>query len=626
LRAAQFDTFSATALIAVPVARTNDSNNRALHPEEEKDMTSKELRLSSMRWRNGAAVLGLTAIAMTTGCGGDDTPASPISQTGVDPASAAKLACTDVSTAALGIPQLLVDSASQASAHAGATPAQSVPAHCLIRGRLNHRNSMIDGKTYAIGFELRLPDVWNGRFFFQGGGGADGILNPALGTLTGGSPATNALSMGFSVASTDAGHIMETEAIVGASRFAIDPQARTDYGYNAVGAVTPVAKTIVSRVYGRQPDKSYFLGCSNGGRQGVVTAARYATHFDGIVAGNPGIDLPKAAVQHAWDTQKFAAAAPRSAAGRALIGQSFSNADLKLVANGALKACDALDGATDGMIDNPRACKAAFTPDALLCSGVKTADCLSALQVNTLKDVFGGPKNRQGEALYADWPYDAGIADAGWRFWKLGFSQTEVQDALIMTLGGASLPYIFTTPPVQVRGTGFDVVDHLLAYDFDRDAPKIFATDAVYTESAMGFMSAPQPADLSAFKAAGGKMIVYHGNSDPVFSVNHTIAWYDKVQAAQAQAGDFVRLFTIPGMHHCVGGPATDSFDMLTPIVNWVEKGVAPASVPAATRAGGDAPWPNRTRPLCPYPEQARYTGSGSLEDGSNFRCVAPTS
>ena len=589
-------------------------------------MTSKEPLLSSGRVRCGAAVLGLTGLAILAGCGGDDSPASPVARTGAESAHTAQLACADVSTSTLGVPQLLIDSASHVRAQAGATPAQSVPEHCLIRGRLNHRNSAVDGKTYAMGFELRLPDVWNGRFFFQGGGGADGILQPALGTLSGASPATNALSMGFSVVSTDAGHVMESEALVGGSLFAVDPQARADYGYNAVGTVTPAAKTIVSRVYGRSPDKSYFLGCSNGGRQGVVAASRYATHFDGIVAGNPGIDLPKAAVQHAWDTQKFAAAAPRSASGRALIGQSFSNADLALVSNATVAACDALDGAADGMIDDPKACKAAFSPDSLLCSGAKTASCLSAPQVRSLKDVFGGPKNSNGDALYADWPFDAGVGGGGWRFWKLGFSQTEVQDALIMTMGGAALPYIFTTPPAKVSGAGFEVLDYLLAYDFDRDAPKIFATDTVYTESAMSFMSSPRPADLSAFKNAGGKMIVYHGNSDPVFSVNHTIDWYEKIRAGEPQASDFVRLFTIPGMHHCAGGPATDSFDMLTAMVNWVERGVAPTSVPAATRAGGDAPWPNRTRPLCPYPQQARYVGSGSLEDGSNFRCVAPAS
>ncbi|WP_420226808.1 tannase/feruloyl esterase family alpha/beta hydrolase [Pigmentiphaga litoralis] len=316
-------------------------------------------------------------------------------------------------------------------------------------------------------------------------------MRAALGALSGAGQVTNALSMGFSVVSTDAGHQMESDALVGGSMFGVDPQARVDYGYNAVGTVTPAAKTIVSRVYGRGPDKSYFLGCSNGGRQGVVAASRHATLFDGIVAGNPGIDLPKAAVQHAWDTQHFAAAAPLSASGRALIGQSFSNTDLALVANATVAACDALDVATDGMIDNPQACKTAFTPDTLQCTGAKHAGCLSGQQVNSLKAIFSGPKNSKGEALYADWPFDAGVGGAGWRFWKPGFSQTDVPDALIMTMGGAALPYIFTTPPVKVSSTGFQVLDHLLAYDFDRDAPKIFATDSIYTESAVSFMSPP---------------------------------------------------------------------------------------------------------------------------------------
>ncbi|MDH2239529.1 tannase/feruloyl esterase family alpha/beta hydrolase [Pigmentiphaga sp. GD03639] len=564
----------------------------------------------------------LAALGTLHGCGGSDDPGPSVQE----PSDPPRLACAKITAAALGIPRLELDAPETVAAAAADNPAQSVPAHCRLKGRLNLRNSDVDGKTYAIGFELRMPDTWNGRFFFQGGGGTDGAVNPALGALTGAGASTNALSMGFAVASTDGGHTSESEPIVGGSLFGLDPQARVDYGYNAVGTVTPTAKAILKRFYGRGAEHSYFVGCSNGGRQAMVAASRFADQFDGIVAGNPGFNLPQAAVQHAWDNQAFAAAAPRTGEGRPIISQAFSFQDMQLVADRTVAACDALDGAADGMIDDPVACKAVFKPETLTCAGAKTDACLSAPQVDALKKVFGGPKNSKGEALYADWPYDAGVATMGWRFWKLGTSTTEVPNSLIATLGGGSLPYVFTTPPTQVRGTGTQVIDYLLGFDFDTDAPKIFATTPVYTESPMSFMTPPDPTNLGTLKARGGKMIVYHGNSDPVFSVNDTIAWYQGLRRAHADAPDFARLFTIPGMNHCSGGPATDKFDMVAAIVDWVEKGVAPASIPASARASSDAPWPGRTRPLCPYPQQARYTGSGSLEDAKNFRCTTPAS
>ncbi|OVZ59693.1 hypothetical protein CDO44_11215 [Pigmentiphaga sp. NML080357] len=578
-----------------------------------------------MKTRYLAGAGTLAVLAALHGCGGsDDGPVANGPSEPPPPAVKPRLACADITAEALGISRLELDAAATVDAVAAANPAQAQPSHCRVRGRLNVRNSEVDGKAYAIGFELRMPDVWNGRFFFQGGGGTDGAINPALGSMTGAGATTNALSMGFAVVSTDGGHTSESEPIVGGSLFGLDPQARVDYGYNAVGTVTPAAKEIITRFYGRAAEHSYFVGCSNGGRQAMVAASRFADQFDGIVAGNPGFNLPQAAVQHAWDNQAFAAVAPRTAGDRPIISQAFSMADMQLVADKAVAACDALDGAADGMIDDPVACKAAFKPEDLTCAGAKDATCLTGPQVEALKKVFGGPKNAKGEALYADWPYDAGVGTMGWRFWKLGSSETEVPNSLIATLGGGSLPYVFTTPPTQVRGTGTQVIDYLLRFSFETDAPKIYATNSVYTESAMSFMTPPNPADLGAFKSRGGKMIVYHGNSDPVFSVNDTIDWYEALRKTHADAASFARLFTIPGMNHCSGGPATDKFDMVTAIVNWVENGVAPDAVQASARAGSDAPWPGRTRPLCPYPQQARYLGSGSLEEAKNFRCVTP--
>ncbi|MEO8153371.1 MAG: tannase/feruloyl esterase family alpha/beta hydrolase [Rhizobacter sp.] len=563
-------------------------------------------------------LVAATSAAALAACGGNSS--TPPADT------AARLSCSDITTAALGQSQLKITLTETIAADT-VTPggaAQALPAHCRVRGTLNDRVSAVDGKPYAIGFELRMPVLWNGRFFFQGGGGTDGAIVDALGSLSGAGSTTNGLTQGFAVVSTDGGHTSEAAPIVGGSLFGIDPQARVDYGYNAVGQVTTTAKSILSRFYGQGPDRSYFVGCSNGGRQAMVAASRFADQFDGIVAGDPGFNLPKAAVQHAWDNQAFAAAAPLYTDGKPIISAALPIPDMALLASKIVEKCDALDGLADGMINNPAACKAAFNIADLTCTGAKDATCLSSAQVTALQKVFAGPKNTAGTSLYADWPLDAGVGTIGWRFWKLGFSATSVPDSLIATLGGGALPYVFITPPASPSGAGTTVIDYLLGFSFDTDAPKISATGGVYTESAMSFMTPPTPTDLSKLKARGSKMIVFHGNSDPVFSVNDTINWYEGLRAANGgDASGFARLFTVPGMNHCAGGPATDKFDTLTAIVNWVENGVAPDSLTASARADNTdaAAWPTRTRPLCAYPKAATYKGSGDVNVAANFSC-----
>jgi len=228
-----------------------------------------------------------------------------------------------------------------------ATPQVAPIAHCEIIGKINRRTG-VDGKPYAIGVHLRLPDSWNERFYFQGGGGTDGTLGDALGS--------GALSEGYAVVSTDAGHdnTLDFDANAGGTAaFGVDPQARIDYGYNAVDQVTHTAKTVVHDYYGRHIAYSYFVGCSNGGRQGMVASQRFPNYFDGIVSGDPGFDLPKAAVAEAWNEQALAPLATKlSTNGQPYLPDTFSDADLALAANAILAACDALDGLTDGIVDN----------------------------------------------------------------------------------------------------------------------------------------------------------------------------------------------------------------------------------------------------------------------------------
>jgi Tannase and feruloyl esterase len=523
-----------------------------------------------------------------------------------------RLRCADVA-AELSVSGVVIEKAEEAAASSG-TP--SSPAHCLVAGAIDGRTG-IDGKPYAIGFELRMPlSGYRGRFFFQGGGGTDGVINPAVGDLLN-TPTTNALSLGYAVVSTDGGHTGQADV-----SFGLEPQARIDYGYNAVGRTTQVAKAIVSRYYGSAPRHSYFVGCSNGGRQGMVAASRFADEFDGIVSSAPGMSLPQAALAQAWDTQQFFSAGPPGQ----LPKDSFPPAALASVAAGVIARCDELDGLADGMVNDLEACKTAFEldRDVATCAAPSSAQCLSPAQKSALANVFAGVKDSSGTSLYASWPFDPGVSGGNWRFWKLdaGFAPLPLNTIV----GSGALGYIFTTPPdapdLSDGGVGYQ-----LSFNFQVGGPKIFATDATFTEAAMQFMPPPDPTHLTRFKSRGGKLIVVHGSADPVFSANDTITWYRALVAADATADSYARLFLVPGMNHCSGGPATDRFNMLSALQSWVEEGSEPSSVLAAVDpANPDVVaqgWSSsRTRPLCPYPKRAVFTQTLSdPEAASSFDC-----
>ncbi len=507
-----------------------------------------------------------------------------------------------------------------------ATPKSAPVAHCEVIGQINSRTG-VDGKAYAIRFRLRLPDDWNERFYFQGGGGTDGSLDSGI--------PSNVLPQGYAVVSTDGGHdnVIDYDPNAGGTAaFGVDPQARIDYGYNAVDEVTQASKYILKRYYGKRARYSYFVGCSNGGRQGMVASQRFPTYFDGIVAGDPGFDLPKAAVAEAWNEQALAPLATRlSTNGQPYLPDTFSDADLQLAANAILAACDDLDGLVDGIVDNYSACtnhRVYPRLGAIQCTGPKTAACLSADQVEALKKIWSGPTNSHGRVLYSTWPWDPGIYAPGFalgfRAWSLGTpaapNQPLVNNAMNLTLGGGALPLIFVTPPAITPVTGLEA--YIFDFNFDTDAPRIFKTSGIYTESSMEFMTA-RSTDLSSFKHHGGKLIIYNGNSDGVFSSHDIVRWYNAMNATMHdKAQNFARLFLVPGMTHCFAGPGTTLFDAFTPLVNWVENGIAPDSIVAMAPPG--TPWPGRTRPLCAYPEQTRYTGSGDINDAANFVCEMP--
>ena len=475
----------------------------------------------------------------------------------------------------------------------GATTGPLLAAHCRVSGRMNERVGQ-DGKPYFIGFEMRLPVQWNGRFLYQGGGGNDGVIRPAIGPQA--SP-TFALNRGFAVVTTDAGHQGPT------ADFGFDPIARTDNAYNAHDKVAVTAKDIIQKFYAKGPDKSYFIGCSGGGRQGMMFTQRFPSYFDGVIAMAPAMRVSSGAtIAAAWDTQTLNAVAPAGADGKPVLSQAFSNADMELVSKGVLDACDAQDGVKDGMVSNPAACK--FDPAVLQCKGAKDAGCLSAPQVTALTKVFSGVKNSSGKPLYFSWPFDPGVGHAqnDWRAWKLGTSTTGVPNSRHVFLMQDALQGYFVTPPDRSLS--------VFSFNFDKDPARMDAHSWIFDTAA--------DVKLAAYKARGGKLLFAHGLADPIFSPHEMVDYYERMVAEHgANTPDFARLFLIPGMGHCSGGAATDSWDGLQALVNWVEKGETPNQI----LAKGTTVFPNRTRPLCAYPSHAHYKGQGDGDDAASFEC-----
>ncbi len=509
-----------------------------------------------------------------------------------------------------------IDSAAAVASGTLTLAGEPIASHCLVKGNMFSRTGT-DGKTYAIGFEMRLPVAWNGRYFYQGNGGLDGSVVTAVGA-TGAGPITHALKQGFAVISSDAGHTgAQTTA------FGFEPEARLDYGYKAVGKLTPMAKDLVKAAYGKAPDRSYIGGCSNGGRHTLVAAARYPGEYDGYLAGAPGYNLPKAAIANMWGSQQYSKLATPGATivnGTSTLpdlGSAFTLAERQMVVTKMLNKCDALDGAQDGLIQDTLQCQTKFSieADVPTCTGARDGTCLTAAQKVTVAAVHTGAKTAAGEAIYNKFWLDTGMAYGNWGVWKFVNS---------LALDPLAVGTVFSSQPAFITAS--------LTANLDDYVKQISSTSAVYTESGLSLMTPPNPADLTSLRNRGAKIMTYHGTSDPIFSAADTATWYDNLRATYSgDASNFARFYNIPGMTHCNGGVATDQFDMLTPLVNWVEKGIAPDSVVASVRGVGNAGGVNvdvpaawsqsRTRPLCAYPAVARYNGTGNVEQAASFVC-----
>jgi feruloyl esterase len=446
-----------------------------------------------------------------------------------------------------------------------------------------------------VRFDVSLPAVWNGRLYMFGNGGFAGESLDNAGRVA---VARRALARGFAVAQTNTGHDAATEP--GAS-FAATPQKFLDYAYRAVHVTVLTAKALVRAYYGSAPRRSYFDGCSTGGRQGLISAQRFPDDFDGIVVGAPVHDFSGTMV----NSQVIQ---------RALRASPLTVEKLKLLASAVYSHCDRKDEVVDGLIEDPRQC--GFDPATHLprCTAGDAASCFTDGEIAALHAVYR-PTMRLGAEMFPGWPVGAEIG-----------ATSQLGSPIGVAASSAWVPWFVAAPkgrPIQevfgetfVRYMAFgrpDAEYDWMTFDLEKDYDKLLPTRTA--------LDATNP-NLTRFRDRGGKIVSYFGWADPALNPMMGIQYYESVARTMGPSTrNFYRLFMVPGLFHCGGGVGVNSFDPFTPLVEWVEKGVAPATIPATRLVDGK---PAMTRPLCAYPEVARYKGSGSTDEASSFACVKP--
>ena len=448
---------------------------------------------------------------------------------------------------------------------------QTLPAHCRVAATLTpSRDSHIE-------MELWLPvEGWNGKFLAVGNGGWAGTIS--FDAIAAG------LRRGYATASNDTGHKG------GSAAFSLGhPEKLVDFAYRAMHEMAVHSKAIIRAFYGRGPQLSYYQGCSTGGRQGLMAAQRFPDDFDAIVAGAPvnnvvhlNVSQVHLQVEMLKNPSRLVSAEKRT-----------------LFANAVVTACDANDGVKDGIINNPRSCR--FDPAVLTCKAGDAPDCLTPAQVENARSAWMAVRNKSGALVY---PGRSPGFESGWR---------------IPAPGAALNPLFADTPRYIARQ---DPNWDPMTFDLEKDLDLALKNG--------GFIEATDP-NLAKFKARGGKLLLYHGWADPGPAPENTINYYEAVsRTLGGRQDDWMRLFLMPGVGHCGGGVGPDQADYLGAMERWREGGVAPAQIPA-TRGGGRGGPPSSggsgaamSRPLCPFPQVARYSGSGSTDDAKNFTCSAP--
>ena len=459
-----------------------------------------------------------------------------------------------------------------------AVPAEGdTPEFCRVMGQI----------LPEIRFEVALPSSWNRRFMMTGNGGyaGDTLESPQRVRLR-----TIALRRGFAAAVTNTGHDSRDEPL---ATFAVNRQKLLDYAFRSLHVTAEAGKRITEAYYGVKPSRSYFQGCSTGGRQALILAQRFPQDFDGIVAGAPVLNFSHTMAGFAYREQ-------------ALSQGPVPYAKLATLADRIYAQCDEKDGLKDGLIDDPRRCGFRASEHLPRCAaGTDDSQCFTPAQVGALEKVYSDI-HVGGKRFFPGWPVGAEVAGAdgksGWDQW------------IIRQNGDKTTAYLFAES--FFRYMAFprkEQAIELSAFDIEKVVPQLVWIHSV--------LDATDP-DLTSFRDRKGKMLMYFGWADQSLNAQMGIEYYESVlQKMGANTPEYFRLFMQPGVFHCGGGPGPGSFEPLLEVVNWVERSQAPDRITAAQIVDGKAV---RTRPLCPWPQTAKYTGTGSVDTAENFRCVAP--
>jgi len=453
----------------------------------------------------------------------------------------------------------------------------NVPEYCRVTGQI----------LPEVRFEVSMPANWNRRFYMTGNGGYAGEPLEAPQRTR---QREAAMRRGLAFAITDTGHNAITEPL---GTFALNSQKLLDYAFRSLHVTAVTAKRVIEAYYGMKPSRSYFEGCSTGGRQALMLAQRFPEDFDGIIAGAPVLNFTGTMVSYACSVQ-------------ALRANPIPYAKIKLLADSIYGRCDERDGLRDGLIEDPRRCEFAASRDLPRCpAGTDTAECFTAGEIRTLERIYSDVVS-QGRRIFPGWPVGSEISGgdgrSGWDNWVVRQDGRPVTWELF---GETFFRYL----AFEQKDPGYS----LSRFDLEKDPGRLGWISAVLDAT---------DTDLSPFRDRGGKLLMYFGWADSALNPRMGVEYYEGVlERMGAQTPGFFRLFMAPGMFHCGGGPGPNSFDMLRPLLDWVEAGRAPDRIIASQNVAGKTA---RTRPLCPYPQVARYSGTGSVDEAASFTCSLP--
>jgi feruloyl esterase len=458
-------------------------------------------------------------------------------------------------------------------------PYKHVPAFCRV---------VVEATPTAdsdIKIEVWMPaSGWNGKLQGVGNGGFAGVIDyPELGA---------GVSKGYATTATDTGH---TGSPIDAAWALGHPEKIADFGHRGIHEMTRLAKELIHEFYAKDAQHSYFQGCSDGGREALMEAQRYPADYNGILAGAPANYWTALLSTAAWDTQALT-----------LDSASFiPPAKISTIAAAVNAACDQLDGVRDGILNDPRQCH--FDPATIQCkAGEETEKCLTTAQATALNKIYAGPHDAHSREVFPGYLPGAEEGSGGWGLWITGPAPHRSLMSMFELGYFSNMVY---------DNTGWDDKTFMLEAGMKAAEEK--------TASAL---NATDP-NLNPFRARGGKLILYHGWNDPAIPALSTVNYYRSVVAKMGQpdVDSFVRRYMVPGMQHCGGGPGADSFDdgIDSALEQWVEKGAAPSTI-IASKFAGDEHHATMTRPLCAYPQSAKYKGSGDTNDAANFVCEAP--